>query len=241
MAGTTRTTKKVIKTVAKKPTARKTTPKIKAAEKPIEVVVVPKAPSGWMDKAFDLVKWVDSPFKLATVLILGLSGLVGFVAYKQQDLIIGNLTSKDKMQTLLADEKLSSLSRDLLRDAGAETVIVHQVDLPQNLRLTRIAQSLDGRFAPLEGTKGSFFSSSPERNKASVSMLNGQILCEPFAATSSVGDWIISRGVTYTCRGSIPPDVGHMVGYIAVGFKKEPRDLVSIKSLINQTANAMAH
>ena len=194
-----------------------------------------------MDKAFDLVKWVDSPFKLVTVIILGLSGLVGYVAYKQQDLIVSNLTSKDKMQILLADEKLSSLSRDLLRQAGAETVIVHQVDLPKNLRLTRIAQSLDGRFAPLEGTKGSFFSSSPERNKASVSMLNGEILCEPFVATYSVGDWIVSRGVTYTCRGSIPPDVGHMVGYLAVGFKKEPRDLVSVKSLINQTSNAMAH
>ena len=237
MAGTTKTTKRVVK----KPTVKKATPKTKVADKPIEVIVVPKSPSGWMDKAFDLVKWVDSPFKLVTVIILGLSGLIGFVAYKQQDLIVSNLTSKDKMQILLADEKLSSLSRDLLRQAGAETVIVHQVDLPKNLRLTRIAQSLDGRFAPLEGTKGSFFSSSPERNKASVSMLNGEILCEPFVATSSVGDWIVSRGVTYTCRGSIPPDVGHMVGYLAVGFKKEPRDLVSVKSLINQTSNAMAH
>ena len=237
MVGTTKTIKRVVK----KPTVKKTTPKIKVAEKPIEVVVVPKAPSGWMDKAFDLVKWVDSPFKLITVIILGLSGLVGFVAYKQQDLIIGNLTSKDKMQILLADEKLSSLSRELLRNAGAETVIVHQVDLPKNMRITRIVQSHDGRFAPLEGSKGSFFSGSPARNKAAVSMLNGEILCEKFEASSSVGDWSVSRGVTYTCRGSIPPEVGHMIGYIAIGFKKEPRDLVSVKSLINQTANDMAH
>jgi len=222
----------------KKPVSKTRT---KTAAKPIEVVVVPKAASGWMDKVVDLVKWVDSPFKLATVVILGLVALGGYITYKQQDLIIGNLTSKDKMQILLEDEKLSSLSRDLLRDAGAETVVIHQVDLPQNLRLTRIAQSPDGRFAPLERTKGSFFSSSPERNKASVSMLNGEILCEPFVATSSVGDWIISRGVTYTCRGSIPPEVGHMIGYIAVGFKKEPRDLVSVKALINQTAYKMAH
>ena len=229
------------KRVVKKPTVRKTTPKIKVAEKPIEVVVVPKAPSGWMDKVLDLVKWVDSPFKLATVIILGIVGLGGYITYKQQDLIIGNLTSKDKMQILLADEKLASLGRDLLRNAGAETVIVHQVDLPKNMRITRIVQSHDGRFAPLEGSKGSFFSGSPARNKAAVSMLNGEILCEPFEASSSVGDWSVSRGVTYTCRGSIPPEVGHMIGYIAVGFKKEPRDLVSIKSLINQTANEMAH
>lgn len=229
------------KTTKPRNTVKKTVSKTKAAEKPIEVVVVPKAPSGWMDKAVDLVKWVDSPFKLVTVIILGLTGLVGYVAYKQQDLIIGNLTTKDKMAKLLEDEKLSSLSRDLLRNAGAETVIVHQVDLPQNIRVTRIAQSHDGRFAPLERTRGAFFNSSPERNKASVSMLNGEILCEKFVSSSSVGDWITSRGVTYTCRGSIPPEVGHMIGYIAVGFKKEPRDIVTVKSLINQTAYEMAH
>jgi hypothetical protein len=71
-------------------------------------------------------------------------------------------------------------------------------------------------------------------------MLNGEILCEPFTASSAIGDWSISRGVTYTCRGSIPPEVGHMIGYIAVGFKKEPREITSVKALINQTAHAMA-
>jgi hypothetical protein len=227
---------KTTKTVTKKPIR-----KIEVVEKPIEVIITPKAPSGWMDKTTDIVKWVDSPFKLFTVIIIGVTGLLGYVAYEQQELIIENLTSKDKMQTLLADEKLSSLSRDLLRDSGAEIVIVHNVNLPQNIRTTRIAQSHDGRFTPLEGKKGAFFSGAPERNKAAISMLNGEILCEPFKATSSAGDWTVSRGVTYTCRGSIPPDVGHMIGYIAVGFKKEPRDISSVKSLINQTARAMVN
>jgi hypothetical protein len=237
MARTTRTIKKVVK----KPTVRKATPKTKVADKPIEVIVVPKAPSGWMDKAFDLVKWVDTPFKLVTVIILGLSGLSGYVAYKQQDLIIGNLTTKEKVLKLVEDDKLSSLSRDLLRDSGGETVLIHQIDLPQNLRLTRIAQSPDGRYTPLDGAKGSFFSSAAVRNNASVSILNGEILCEPFVATSAVGDWIQSRGVTYACRGPVPPEAGNMTGYIAVGFKKEPRDIVSTKSLINQAAWKMVH
>ena len=112
MAGTTKTTKRVVK----KPTVRKATPKTKVADKPIEVIVVPKSPSGWMDKAFDLVKWVDSPFKLVTVIILGLSGLVGYVAYKQQDLIVSNLTSKDKMQILLADEQKADVPQSSIQD-----------------------------------------------------------------------------------------------------------------------------
>jgi hypothetical protein len=71
-------------------------------------------------------------------------------------------------------------------------------------------------------------------------MLNGEVLCEPFTASSDVGDWIVSRGVTYACRGSIPPEAGHMAGYIAVGFKQEPRDITSTKARINQTARDMA-
>lgn len=229
----------VTKTNTKKPVRKKPAPKTKTEQKPLEVVVVPKTPGTVLDKAVDMVKWVDSPFKLMTVILLGVVGLVGYITYQNQDKIIGSLTTHDKLATLLEDEKIASLNRELLRDLGAETVIVHQVDLAQNARFTRIAQSLDGRFQPLEGKKGAFFSSSPERNKAAVAMLNGEILCEPFKPSSDAGDWLVSRGVTFACRGSIPPESGSMIGYIAVGFKKEPRDIVAVKARINQTSRAM--
>jgi len=200
----------------------------------------PKPAGGPIDKALDLVKWIDSPFKLATVILLGVLGLGGYIIYQQQDKLIGSLTARETMPELLADERLSSLSRELLRDLRAETVIIHQIDLAKNARITRIAQSADGRFAPLEGQKGAFFSGSTARNRAAVAMLNGEVLCEGFQASSDVGDWITARGVVYACRGSIPPEPGHMVGYISVGFKQEPRDIVAVKARINQTAREMA-
>jgi hypothetical protein len=200
----------------------------------------PKPAGGPLDKALDLVKWIDSPFKLATVILLGVLGLGGYIVYQQQDKLIGSLTSREAMPELLADERLSSMSRELLRDLRAETIIVHQIDLAKNARITRIAQSADGRFAPLEGQKGAFFSGSPARNRAAVAMLNGEVLCEGFQASSDVGDWITARGVVYACRGSIPPEPGHMAGYISVGFKQEPRDIVAVKARINQTAREMA-
>jgi len=229
----------VKKPAAKKPPAKKPVAR-KPVAKPVEVVAAPKPPGGALDKALDLVKWVDSPFKLATVIVLGVVGLGGYIVYQQQDKLIGTLTSRETMPVLLADERLSSLARDLIRDTRAETVIIHEIDLAKNARTTRIAQSPDGRFGPLEGKKGAFFSGSPARNKAAVAMLNGEVLCEPFTASSDVGDWIVSRGVTYACRGSIPPEAGHMAGYIAVGFKQEPRDTTSTKARINQTAREMA-
>jgi hypothetical protein len=230
--------KKPVKKAVKKAVAKTRTVRVKVEAAPV-LPPAPKPPGGPIDKVLDLVKWVDSPFKLATVIVLGVLGLGGYIVYQQQDLIVGNLTTKEKVLGLVEDDKLSSLSRDLLRNADAQTVIIHQIDLLQNLRLTRIAQSSDGRYTPLEGLRGSFFSSADVRNRASTSILNGEILCEPFEATSAVGDWILSRGVTYTCRGPIPPEAGNMIGYIAVGFNKVPRDLVSTKALIHQSALKM--
>lgn len=200
----------------------------------------PKPPGGPLDKALDLVKWVDSPFKLLTIIILGVLGLVGYIVYSHQDKLVTSLTSRETMPELLADERLASMGRDLIRDLRAETVIIHQVDLAKNARITRIAQSADGRFSPLEGKKGAFFSGNPARNRAAVSMLNGEVLCERFEPSSDVGDWLISRGVTYACRGSVPPEAGSMVGYISIGFKVEPRDIVAVKARINQTTREMA-
>jgi hypothetical protein len=200
----------------------------------------PKPPGGSLDKVLDLVKWVDSPFKLLTIIILGVLGLIGYIVYSHQDKLVTSLTSRETMPELLADERLASMGRDLIRDLRAETVIIHQVDLAKNARITRIAQSADGRFNPLEGKKGAFFSGNPARNRAAVSMLNGEVLCERFEPSSDVGDWLISRGVTYACRGSVPPEAGSMVGYISIGFKVEPRDIVAVKARINQTTREMA-
>jgi len=200
----------------------------------------PKPSGGPLDKALDLVKWIDSPFKLFSVILLAVLGLIGYLIYSHQDKLVTSLTTRETMPELLADERLSSLGRDLIRDLRAETVIIHQVDLAKNARITRIAQSADGRFSPLEGKKGAFFSGSPARNRAAVAMLNGEVLCEKFEASSDAGDWLVSRGVTYACRGSVPPEAGSMVGYLAVGFKTEPRDIVAVKSRITQTTREMA-
>lgn len=226
---------------AKKAVVRRTAASVAVPAKPAAVEApAPKPAGGPLDKALDLVKWIDTPFKLATVVLLGVLSLAGVIVYNNQDKVIGSLTSREIMPELLADERLSSLSRDLLRDLRAETVIIHQIDLPKNARITRIAQSADGRFTPLEGQKGAFFSGSPARNRAAVAMLNGEVLCEGFQASSDVGDWITARGVVYVCRGSIPPEPGHMAGYISVGFKGEPRDLIAVRARINQTAREMA-
>ena len=231
----------VKKTVAKKPLAKKPAARRKPIAKTPEVVVAPPKPHGGpIDKALDLVKWIDSPFKLATVIGLGVFGLAGYIIYEQQDKLVGSMLSRDTMPVLMDDQHIAGAGGLLLRDLRAEAVMIHSVDLGKNARTTKVVLSSDGRYLPLEGRKGAFFSGSPARNRAAIAMLNGELACEPFEASSDLGDWLLSRNVTYLCRGSAPPDAGHMVGYVAVAFKQPPRDIIAVKARINQTAREIA-
>jgi hypothetical protein len=224
----------------KKPTARGAAVRAKIVKVNEPAPAPPKPPGGPLDKVLDLVKWIDTPFKLATVIVLGVLGLVGYIVYENQDKLIGSLTAKDHIPQLVKEEQLLAAARPLLRDVRAETIIIHEVDLPKNARTTRLAMSTEGRNTSLEGVKGALFSSSPARNRAVISMVNNEILCEGFQASSDAGDWLIQRGVIYACRASIPPEAGIMVGYIAVGFKQEPRDVSAVKARIQQATRDMA-
>jgi len=223
---------------AKKVPAKKTAHK--AVHHPHPHAKRKKAHTAALDKAVDLIKWVDSPFKLVVVILLGTFGLAGYLVYQNQDKLINKAISHETMPVMVPDDKIMAASQALMRDLRAETIVVHEVNLSSNARVTRVAMSADGRFAHLEGKKGALFSGSPARNNAAVAMLNGEVLCETFEASSDVGDWIVGKGVTYACRGSIPPEQGSMVGYLAVGFKSVPRDITAVKARINQTTRELA-
>lgn len=193
-----------------------------------------------LDRAIDIIKWVDSPFKLFVVVLLGILGLSGWIVYQNQDKLVTRFVMSEHMPILVTDERIVALSTNLIRDLRAEAVLVHEINLSSNARITRVALSQEGRYAPLEGKKGAFFSGSPARNHAAISMLNGEVLCETFEASSEAGEWFVSKGVIFACRGSIPPEQGSMVGYISVGFKSVPKDLTATKARINQTTRELA-
>jgi hypothetical protein len=222
---------------AKKP-AKKAPAKKRVSPKPR--AKPSKVNGSFLDKAIDVIKWVDNPFKLVVVILLGFFGLAGFLVYQNQDKLINKIMNQETMPIMVPDDKIVTASQALMKDLRAETIIVHEVNLSSNARVTRVALGTEGRYSPLEGKKGAFFSGSPARNHAAIAMLNGEVLCETFEASSEVGDWIISKGVTYACRGSIPPEQGSMVGYLAVGFKSPPRDITSVKTRINQTTRELA-
>jgi len=66
--------KPVAKTAVKRAVARKT------AAKPAPKVVAKAAPRDMTDKILDLIKWVDNPFKLVSVILLSTIAFAGYFA-----------------------------------------------------------------------------------------------------------------------------------------------------------------
>lgn len=222
------------KTINKKPVFRKTQPKTKANS--------PKAntQSLSIDKVIDLIKWVDNPFKLITVILLSTFAFTGYLTWESRQVILHAIYANDKMPKVKDQDQLIQLAKMLMKDTDAVTVVVNATNLATNSRTTILALSKTGREESLEGVNASLFAASPERNRAVVGMLSGEVFCEDFVPSSKVGEWQIKHGVKYLCRGSIPPEMGKFAGYTAVGFTEAPKDLIAVKTRINFTNTQMA-
>jgi hypothetical protein len=212
------------KTIKKKPATRQ--------KKPI--------PTANVDKVIDLIKWVDNPFKLLTVILLSTFFFAGYFAWDSRQVILHAIYANNEMPKVKDQDKLIPLAKTLMKDVDAVTVVVNATNLATNSRTTILALSKDGKEESLEGVNSSLFSASPERNKAVVAMLSGEVFCEDFVPSSKVGEWQVKHGVKYVCRGSIPPEMGKFAGYTAVGFAETPKDLIAVKTRINFTNTQMA-
>lgn len=189
----------------------------------------------------DLIKWVDSPFKLLTVILLSFLAFAGYFAWDSRQVILQAIQNQDHMPQLVKQEDLVEPAKNLLKDVDGLIVLVHKANLATNSRTTVLALNADGsREKKIEGTVTSLFNASSDRNAAMVAMLNNEVLCEEFNPSSKVGEWGSKQGVKFMCRGSIPPDPGKFAGYIAVGFKDKPEDISALKTRINLASTDMS-
>jgi len=219
-------------------TAKKVVAK-KVAVRKAPVKRAKPAPRDMTDKILDLIKWVDNPFKLVSVVLLSTIFFLGYLTWDSRQVILAAISSNSTMPQLKMHNELLPLANNLVKDVNAIGIVVNKVNLATNSRTTVLAIGNGERNHKLEGVTVSLFAASPERNADIVSMLNNEVACNPFDSSSPVGEWAKSQGVTYMCRASIPNEIGKFAGYIAVGFKSEPQDLTSIKTRMILTASEM--
>ena len=246
------TAKKTTKAPAKVAPVKRSRPKAQPASQVNVTLAAPVAPAAapkpeskkddsTMGKVVDLIKWVDNPFKLFTVILLSFLAFAGYFAWDSRQVILQAITTQDKMPQLAKQEQLIMPARSLMKDVDAIVLLIHKANLATNSRTTVLALNADGtREKAIEGTVTSLFNASADRNAAMVAMLNNEVLCEEFNPSSKVGEWGIKQGVKFMCRGSIPPDPGKFAGYIAIGFKDKPEDIPALKTRINLAASDMS-
>ena len=222
----------------KKPVA-KTAVKRAAVRKPATKPAAKVAPRDMTDKILDLIKWVDNPFKLVSVILLSTIAFAGYFAWDSRQVILAAIKSSNSMPQLKDHEQLIPLANSLIKDVNGVGLIVHKVNLATNSRTTVLAMANGERNHKLEGLTVSLFNPSPTRNADVISMLNNEVACRNFESSTPAGEWAKSVGVTYACRAPIPNEIGKFAGYITVGFKAEPRDLTSVKTRIILAATEM--
>jgi hypothetical protein len=240
------TAKKVpAKTAAKAPAkvapVKRRTPKPKVVAPVVKQKPAEAAKTDAIGRITDLIKWVDSPFKLLTVILLSFLAFAGYFAWDSRQVILQAIQNQDHMPQLVKQDDLVDPAKSLMKDVDGLVVLVHKANLTTNSRTTVLAINADGsREKKIEGTVTSLFNASPDRNAAMVAMLNNEVLCEEFNPSSKVGEWGVKQGVKFMCRGSIPPDPGKFAGYLAIGFKDKPEDISALKTRINLASTDMS-
>ena len=206
----------------------------------IDVSSTTKSASSMLDKAIDLIKWVDSPFKLFEVILLASVFFFGYFAWDSRTVILNAITQSSHVTNLKEVSHLAPVAASLQKDLEAVTVVVHKASLVVNTRITMLAFGPKGRDNTLDGLVSSLFNKDPARNASIISMLNGEVYCDKLVDTSKSTDWEDKQGVKFVCRGAIPPEIGDFDGYVSVGFKAEPSDLPAVKTRINLATSEMS-
>jgi hypothetical protein len=140
-----------------------------------------------------------------------------------------------EINTARADDASSML----LKKTSATVVAVFKVNPLFNSRVLYKAYTKDGRDKSIEDIDVGLFSQNTANNADVVKLMTNEIPCSDYRyAQSEVGLWYLEKGVTFTCRVSVPPDSHRFVGQITVGWAQQPENLEQVKFML-EIASAM--
>jgi len=176
--------------------------------------------------------YVDSPFKLFAILIMGVVAFSGYFLWQNQDFMRDAYKESKKLpeiNTARADEA----SAILFKHTGAAVVAIFKVNPLFNSRVLYRAYTKDGRDKSIEDIDVGLFTHSAPNNADVVKLMTNEIPCGEYRyAQSEVGLWYIEKGVTFTCRVSVPPDSPRFVGQVTVGWTQPPENLEQAKFML---------
>lgn len=191
----------------------------------------------WLGK---ILTYVDSPFKLIAIIIMFVVGFVGFLIYKNHDILVGAYREQQRLPEI-AENRIDDVVTHLFKYTNSEVIAIFKVNPILGTRVLYRSWTREGRDKTKEGIDVGLFSTNPANNRDVIALMGGEIPCgEYLTAQSEVGLWYIEKGMRYGCRISIPPEPGRFIGQITVGWKEKPADLDHVRSMMIIGANMLS-
>jgi hypothetical protein len=192
-------------------------------------------PESIIDK---VLSYVDSPFKLFAILVMGVVAFAGYFLWQNQTFMFDAYKESKKLPEINA-ARADDASSMLLKKTNATVVAVFKVNPLFNSRVLYKAYTKDGRDKTIEDIDVGLFSQNSANNADVVKLMTNEIPCGDYRyAQSEVGLWYLEKGVTFTCRVSVPPDSHRFVGQVTVGWTEPPQDIQQVKFML-EIASAM--
>ena len=184
--------------------------------------------------------YVDSPFKLAAILIMGVVAFAGYFVYTNQELLIGAYKESKKIPSI-AEDRVEDAAAHLFKQSGAVIVAVFKVNSMFGTRILHRAYTREGRDKTNDGLDVGLFTQNASNNADVVRLMANEIPCGEYtSAQSEMGIWYIEKGVGYTCRISVPPEPGRFVGQITVGWASPPDNLEKTRAMLQIAASMLS-
>jgi hypothetical protein len=182
--------------------------------------------------------YVDSPFKLFAILVMGIVAFSGYFLWQNQEFMFDAYKESKKLPEINT-ARTDDASSMLLKKTGATVVAVFKVNPLFNSRVLYKAYTKDGRDKTIEDIDVGLFSQNSSNNADVIKLMTNEIPCSEYRyAQSEVGLWYIEKGVGFTCRVSVPPDSHRFVGQITVGWAEPPENIEQVKFML-EIASAM--
>lgn len=185
------------------------------------------------DTVTSVLQYVDSPFKLIVVILLGVLGYVGYFAYDNKNFLL-NVYEKSNALPKIQAARFDHVVELLMKDPNVLVVSIMSVDPIFNKRVILRVENRDGKRAKhLEGINVGLFTSSSTNNSDVVELMAGSVPCGFYSTPQSeAGIYYLEQGATFGCRTSVPPDYTSFIGQITVMYKDAPLDLDRAKAIL---------
>jgi hypothetical protein len=185
------------------------------------------------DTVTSVLQYVDSPFKLFVVLLLGVLGYVGYFVYDNKNFLF-NVYEKSNALPKIQAARFDHVVELLMKDPNVVVVSIMAVDPIFNKRVMLRVENRDGKRAKqLEGINVGLFTSSSSNNSDVVELMAGNVPCGFYSVPQSeAGIYYLEQGATFGCRTSVPPDYTSFIGQITIMYKDAPLDLDRAKAIL---------